>query len=102
MRTGGKWVELRLCLTCGHVGCCNSSPGRHAEQHFASTGHPIIRAFSQAEDWAWCYADEAYLGTEEIDQALDAGHRHQLRASANQTPRLGFWMMQELGLPMLQ
>jgi ubiquitin-hydrolase Zn-finger-containing protein len=52
------WVHLRLCQTCGHVGCCDSSPGRHASRHFYATGHPIVRSFEPGEDWFWCYADQ--------------------------------------------
>ncbi|CAN5743300.1 MAG: UBP-type zinc finger domain-containing protein [Actinobacteria bacterium] len=54
---GGRWVTLRLCLTCGHVGCCNSSPGKHATAHFQNTGHPVIRSFEPGETWRWCYVD---------------------------------------------
>ena len=59
-KAGKKWVELRLCLTCGHVGCCDSTPGRHATGHFEQTGHPVMRAFPDAK-WAWCYVDKTYL-----------------------------------------
>ncbi len=55
--TGGQWVQLRLCLACGHVGCCDSSPGRHATGHFHATRHPVIKAFEPGQDWAWCYVD---------------------------------------------
>lgn len=61
LKTGGKWVHLRLCLTCGHVGCCDSSPGRHATAHFRAIGHPIIQSLEPGEDWAWCNIDEVYL-----------------------------------------
>jgi uncharacterized UBP type Zn finger protein len=61
LATNGRWVHLRLCLTCGHVGCCDSSPGRHATRHFRETSHPIVRSFQRGEDWGWCYADELYL-----------------------------------------
>jgi uncharacterized UBP type Zn finger protein len=50
-------VQLRLCLECGHVGCCDSSPLRHATGHFAETGHPIMRTFEPGEDWRWCFVD---------------------------------------------
>jgi uncharacterized UBP type Zn finger protein len=53
----GRWVHLRLCLTCGHVGCCDSSPNKHATKHFHRTQHPIVRSYEPGEDWAWCYAD---------------------------------------------
>ena len=52
------WVHLRLCQFCGHVGCCDSSAGRHATFHFHATGHPIVRSFEPGEDWFWCYLDE--------------------------------------------
>ena len=58
LASGGTWVHLRLCLSCGHVGCCDSSPGRHATAHFRAIGHPVIRSFEPGEDWAWCYLDE--------------------------------------------
>ena len=61
LETGGHWVHLRLCLSCGHVGCCDSSPGRHATKHFHSSRHPIVRSFEPGEDWAWCYVDEVEL-----------------------------------------
>jgi hypothetical protein len=59
--TGGRWVHLRRCLTCGHVGCCDSSPYRHASAHAAATGHPVIASAEAGERWAWCYADSALL-----------------------------------------
>ncbi|MGC9667728.1 UBP-type zinc finger domain-containing protein [Planosporangium sp. 12N6] len=52
------WVHLRLCLACGYVGCCDSSPRRHATEHFARTGHPVIRSFEEGEWWRWCFVDE--------------------------------------------
>ena len=58
LRIGGWWVHLRLCLTCGHVGCCDSSPNRHATSHARSVAHPIIRSLEPGEDWCWCYRDE--------------------------------------------
>src|SRR5262245_27111870 len=58
---GGEWVQLRLCLTCGHVGCCDSSPGKHATAHFHSTHHPLMRSFEPGDDWGWCYVDELSL-----------------------------------------
>lgn len=60
--SGSKWVHLRLCMTCGHVGCCDSSPNRHADAHWRATGHPIIRSFEPGEDWFWCYPDGASVG----------------------------------------
>ncbi|HXP92524.1 MAG TPA: UBP-type zinc finger domain-containing protein [Candidatus Binatia bacterium] len=60
--TGLKWKQLRLCTSCGYVGCCETSEGRHALAHFAETTHPIIRSFEDGEDWMWCYVDETYIG----------------------------------------
>jgi hypothetical protein len=58
LATGGRWVHLRMCQGCGHVGCCDSSPGRHATGHHRGTGHPIVRSFEPGEEWFWCYVDE--------------------------------------------
>lgn len=55
---GSRWVHLRMCLTCGQVGCCDSSPNRHATAHFHETEHPIIRSVEPGESWRWCYVDE--------------------------------------------
>lgn len=55
---GSSWVHLRLCLECGHVGCCDGSPNKHATTHFHKTDHPIMRSFEPDEDWGWCYVDE--------------------------------------------
>ena len=61
LRSGGKWLHLRICLTCGHVGCCDNSPSRHATAHTARRSHPIIRSLEPGEEWSWCYADELAL-----------------------------------------
>lgn len=61
LKSGSSWVHLRLCLTCGHVGCCDSSPGRHATKHFERTTHPVMASFECGERWAWCYADQMEL-----------------------------------------
>jgi uncharacterized UBP type Zn finger protein len=58
---GGVWVHLRLCLTCGHVGCCDNSPNKHATKHFHDTKHPVIRSYEPGEDWGYCYPDEAFI-----------------------------------------
>ena len=58
---GKNWVALRMCLTCGHVGCCDSSPNKHATKHFKSTKHPIIRSFEPGETWEWCYVDNTMI-----------------------------------------
>jgi len=62
LKIGATWVHLRLCLECGHVGCCDSSPNKHATKHFRRTKHPIIRSFEPGEDWMWCYIDELEVG----------------------------------------
>jgi hypothetical protein len=61
LKIGSPWVHLRLCLTCGHVGCCDSSPNRHARRHAHAIGHPIVRSFEPGERWRWCYVDEAFV-----------------------------------------
>jgi len=58
LRIGSRWVHLRLCLSCGKVGCCDSSPERHASRHFRESQHPVIRSFQPGEDWRWCFVDE--------------------------------------------
>ena len=58
LRDGGKWLHLRICLTCGHAGCCDDSPNRHATAHHHATSHPIIRSLEPGEDWSWCYLDQ--------------------------------------------
>jgi uncharacterized UBP type Zn finger protein len=58
LATGGTWVHLRMCQSCGHIGCCDNSPGRHATAHFHATDHPVIRSAERGEDWSWCYVDE--------------------------------------------
>jgi len=59
LKIGGEWLHLRLCLSCGHVGCCDSSPHKHARQHFHRTKPPIIQSFEPGEDWRGCFVDEA-------------------------------------------
>ena len=61
LKTGDRWVHLRLCETCGHVGCCDSSPNRHATKHFQATGHPVIKSFEPGEEWGYCYADDLFV-----------------------------------------
>ena len=61
LRIGSTWVHLRVCLTCGHVGCCDSSPNRHARGHADAIGHPIVQSFEPGEDWRWCYVEEAFV-----------------------------------------
>ena len=61
LRIGGRWVHLRECLVCGHVGCCDNSPNKHATAHWEATVHPVMRSFEPGEEWAWCYADSLFL-----------------------------------------
>jgi Zn-finger in ubiquitin-hydrolases and other protein len=58
LATGDSWLHLRRCMTCGHIGCCDSSPNRHATKHAHAVGHPIVQSFEPGEDWLWCYVDE--------------------------------------------
>ncbi|GAA3539388.1 UBP-type zinc finger domain-containing protein [Nonomuraea rosea] len=57
LAAGGRWVHLRRCLECGHIGCCDSSPAKHATAHFHSAGHPVVQSFEPGESWRWCFAD---------------------------------------------
>ena len=61
LKIGSPWVHLRLCRTCGHVGCCDDSPNRHATRHFRETRHPVIEGYDPPEGWGWCYVDEVML-----------------------------------------
>lgn len=58
IKTGDSWVHLRMCMECGHVGCCDSSKNRHATKHFHATKHPVMRSAEPGENWTWCYVDE--------------------------------------------
>jgi Zn-finger in ubiquitin-hydrolases and other protein len=58
LKIGSPWLHLRICRTCGHVGCCDDSPNRDATKHFRATGHPIIEGYDPPEHWGWCYVDE--------------------------------------------
>jgi uncharacterized UBP type Zn finger protein len=66
LASGGKWLHLRICLSCGHVGCCDDSPNRHATAHHHATSHPIIRSLEPGEEWSWCYVDEVGLLIEDV------------------------------------
>ena len=61
LKMGDTWVHLRLCLVCGHVGCCDSSKNKHATKHYKATGHPIMESFFPHDPWGWCYVDEVML-----------------------------------------
>jgi Zn-finger in ubiquitin-hydrolases and other protein len=58
LAAGGRWLHLRMCESCGKIGCCDSSPNRHASAHAHAAGHPIARSAERGEDWSWCYVDE--------------------------------------------
>lgn len=64
LEMGDTWVHLRLCLTCGHVGCCDMSKNKHATRHFHATEHPIVRSFEPGESWMWCYLDEKMIAAD--------------------------------------
>jgi len=66
LAAGQPWLHLRICLECGHVGCCDQSPHRHATAHANSTGHPIIRSLGPGEEWAWCYIDRIGMLAPEV------------------------------------
>ena len=59
LAAGGRWVHLRRCLECGHIGCCDSSPQKHATKHFHATSHPVMQSFEPGEEWKWCFVDNA-------------------------------------------
>lgn len=61
LKMGMGWVHLRMCLSCGHIGCCDQSQGKHATKHFHTTKHPIIRSYEPGEEWGWCYVDDLFI-----------------------------------------
>jgi uncharacterized UBP type Zn finger protein len=69
LATGTAWLHLRICLECGHVGCCDSSPGRHASKHATADHHPIIRSLEPGEDWSWCFPDQVAMVIPEVHGA---------------------------------
>ena len=66
LRSGDPWLHLRICLECGHVGCCDDSPNRHASAHSGSSSHPIIRSLEPGELWSWCYVDQVAMSILEV------------------------------------
>lgn len=72
LATGDRWVELRLCLSCGHVGCCDSSPNKHASRHYQATRHAIMRSAEPGATWGWCFADRLMLAPEDLGMGLPA------------------------------
>jgi len=73
LESGGRWVHLRRCATCGHVGCCDSSVNRHATAHFHASEHPLMQSFEPGEDWYWCYVDELMF---ELDDERPSPSHH--------------------------
>jgi uncharacterized UBP type Zn finger protein len=69
VKTGDSWVHLRICLNCGHVGCCDTSKNKHATKHFHATSHPVMRSIEPGESWGWCFVDE-------IEYDLSRGVKH--------------------------
>lgn len=61
LKIGAQWLHLRICLDCGHIGCCDDSPNRHATRHATKTSHPLIRSLEPGEEWSWCYPDQVGL-----------------------------------------
>jgi uncharacterized UBP type Zn finger protein len=72
LKMGSGWVHLRLCVSCGHVGCCDNSPNKHATRHYHQTHDPLIQSFEPGEDWGWCYLDEVWLEPAPLATALRA------------------------------
>ena len=70
LRIGAWWVHLRECMSCGHVGCCDSSPHRHASKHARETDHPIARSLEAGENWMWCYVDEVFIAFPNLGEGV--------------------------------
>jgi hypothetical protein len=73
LAVGGTWDQLRLCVVCGRVGCCDNSPSRHASRHHQTTGHPLIRTYEPGDDWWWCFVDQLTFRIEGAEPARAAG-----------------------------
>ena len=65
LEIGGRWVHLRMCRTCGHVGCCDSSPNKHATAHWHTTDHPLVQSYEPGEVWWWCFRDQVSFRVED-------------------------------------
>jgi hypothetical protein len=91
LKTGDVWVHLRLCRTCGHVGCCDDPPNRHATKHFHATGHPIIEGYDPPEGWGWCYVDSDVrsIGPYDSTQRADPAFRVEKLLCGNSFVRFG-------------
>ena len=73
LKTGSRWVHLRVCMSCGKIGCCDSSPNRHATAHANESEHPIIHSMEPGEDWSYCYPDDVAFVVEISDEGAGAG-----------------------------
>ncbi len=73
LKIGGRWVHLRMCMTCGHVGCCDNSPNRHATAHYRESAHPVIQSFEPGEAWAYCYLDDTTIT--DVGETLNRSYR---------------------------
>jgi hypothetical protein len=69
LKIGSRWLHLRMCMTCGKIGCCDSSPNRHASRHASEADHPIVRSAEPGEDWSWCFLDEVAFSVEPTEAA---------------------------------
>ena len=76
LKIGQEWFHLRVCRTCGHVGCCDQSPGRHATRHFQATGHAVMESYDPPDPWGWCYVDEVMLDLSGIATPHPSGWRY--------------------------
>jgi hypothetical protein len=105
LKIGDRWLHLRLCVTCGHVGCCDDSKNKHAAKHFHSTNHPLIKSFEPGEEWGWCYVDELLLESasrivDDRDGAVCLERRHEKNTleclPATARPAMVTWEAQDL------
>ena len=87
LASGGTWVALRMCLTCGHVGCCDSSPEQHASRHAAASGHPIAQSFEPGEDWFWSFVDEQFYAGPELTPPVSHPDEQPVPGPAGRVPR---------------
>lgn len=80
LAVGDRWVHLRVCVSCGYVGCCDSSPNKHASAHARATEHPIVESFEPGEDWFWCYLDEvAFVVDDALSLSYTSGETEEAR-----------------------
>jgi hypothetical protein len=104
-RTGDRWASLRRCLTCGHIGCCDSSPNRHVTAHRQHTAHPVVRTLQPGQDWVWCYVDEVSMqhadsGWVEVDLFFQAGLGYSVTTWRVETPNVEDGFLFGAGFPL--